>query len=97
MIQPRAGTARIGLRENGRRSATAINRPRNTGRDSEGDNRKNGGAGRRGQRQGRRRHAGLQRCVRQAPFAGVVGDVLFEIRAVLRQQPLRAQQYTRER
>jgi len=89
--------ARIGLHgEEGRRRATAIDRPRNTGRDNEDDNRNNGRTGRDGQRQCRRRHAGLQRRMRQAPFAGVVGCMLFEVCAMLHQQPLREQQYTRE-
>ena len=54
-------------------------------------------AGRHGQGQGRRQYAGLKRCVRQAPFAGVVRGMLFEVRAMLRLQPLRAQQDSRER
>lgn len=97
MIQPRAVPARIGLHgEEDRRRATAIDRLRNTGRDSEDGKRKKGCASRRGQRQRRRRHASLKRRVRQAPFAGVVCDMLFEIRTMMRLQPLRAQQYTRE-
>lgn len=97
MLQPRAGTARIGLHgEEGWWRATAIGQPHNAGRDNEDDNRKPGNAGRRGRRQCRRRHAGLQRCVRQTPFAGVAGYMLFEVRAMLRQQPLREQQRARD-
>lgn len=89
--------ARIGLHgEEKRRRATAIDRPRNAGRDNEDDNRNNGRTSRHGQRQRRRRHTGLQRCVRQAPFAGVIRYMLFEVSAMLHQQPLREQQYTRE-
>ena len=96
MIQPRAVTARIGSHEEeGRRGATAIDQPRNAGRDNEDDNRKKGCDGHNGQRQ-RRRHAGLKRYMCQTPLAGVARGVLLKVRAMLYQQPLREQQYTRE-
>ena len=38
-----------------------------------------------------------QRHMGKAPFASVAGYMLFEVRAMLRQQPLREQQYTGKR
>ena len=97
MIQPRAGGARIGLHgDEERRGAAAIDRLRNAGRDNEDDSRKNGCSGHDRRRRCRCRHASLKRCVCQAPFAGMVGRMLFEVGAMLRQQPLRQQQHGRE-
>ncbi len=97
MMQPRAGTARVGLHgEEERRRANATDRPRNAGRDNEDDNRKERCADHHGQHQCRRRHASLKRCVCQAPFTGMVCRMLFEVCTMLRQQPLRQQQHGHE-